>query len=1672
MKAIQIFAATGILATAALASAPVSLPYQTGFEMGEGYALGTLENQGAWQVSGPGIEVVTGSSGAGSQSVSIASAVPGHTLTLPIDSAATTGVVYIDFLGKFAVHAPGQLPALANVSLFPPSAWEKIAELTGELSVMDGDGNGGGVWVSTGVTAPISGNVTQNWHRYTYRIDYSSGTWDLYLDGTPVAYDVALVDPAASLTHFTLRGSETETVGFDALRITTVNPLFTDADSDGMDDAWETAHGLNPAVNDRNGDADNDGYSNIEEYAAGTSANNPDSDGDGMKDGWEATHGLNPLEAADGTMTRVNFNNLIISYNRSGQDFESVEMESLNGGDTLHLWGNNWKALNASVTIKPDTTLRVTYLSIGEQPEIAAVGFENYLWEDQKYHFALWGTQNWGLRNYYGYAARGEKTYVTRPGAYMANGFYHYLVFTNDADAGQAANVYFRDVAYGADADGDGWFNKEEWENGTDPNDPASPGLYVAPVVDKDGDGLSDAWELQYFNNLTTASQTTDSDGDGLLDSAEQTAGWDPTSTDSDGDGMLDVWEVAHGFNPLDAADGKINRINFKETPPVKYSTQDPNSTEFETLDEGRTLRMWKNNWKAVIANAVMRADTTLRVVFSSTGAQAEINAVGLENSTVENQNNHFALWGTQVWGRRNYYGYTGNGHQQTYLLRNVRPAGTYKYLVFANDADAGQATNVTYRDVAYGADADGDGWFNAEEFRNGTDPHVADPYPTADTDGDGLNDAWENLYGLNPNDPADAALDLDGDGLSNEWEIQHRLNPASANDANQDPDGDGYTNLQESQQGTDPWTWNDLIAPTQPGPLILKAATATSLWLSWGASTDNHKIARYDIYRDNVLVTYRLGNEAQQSVTLAGLEPDTAYQFKVIAVDDAGNASLPVELAASMQASQSLPDGWTAADIGSVKQPGASRYDAGTNIWTASGSGSSYFDGEDGFHFLYKTLPVNGRITMRLLDTQLANKGVKVGLAVRATLEPGSVHGTAYVSPNSGINALVRYKAGDVASREAAGLQWKPAWLRLARKNSAVEVYASADGTHWQRINTYELGLAGDVYAGVFVNSLESESAYADGRSVTALFDHLELDMDSDQDGLYDSEEAVLGTNLNSSDSDGDGFSDWVERYETFTDPLVADLQDGGVAVEILGSQFVSSVGQWTIQDGGVINQLQAGSVTYPVNVLVSDVYLLDVTLSLPGAAEGARYAFDVLVDGHFVRTQQGFRNGTGPNVESLFLPWLPAGPHTVTLRLANYFGFRKILFQKLELRKVEGADANQNGIKDWLEHRLQILNSVEGADAASFVSPACLQGDVFQPGLVKINNGTVPVHPAPNDRWYANVPLQANAPVSVTASFENGALTQQRTYAWKLLNLIDDTVRTEFAAATTYQMYTRPTLRVGDSLHLAAYLNQPEGNHPAQIQVERFVDAALTQSAGVPVVQDMTAADTWIHAFTQPGYYRLTATYQHGNGNGNGNNGSGDGNTVTTRQMELEVLGAELGESLPIWISRPRAFSEAGLSAGVQVEADLRVDLNRWAGEAGAPGTLVVNTNDLGHFYLAARLGSNGPILDTKEIVGFHIASTSGTFVELVAKLPDGTQVLDTGLYITEKIPDIEVLLQMFVGGVFFSDGTVEKRLTMSDFDEHGLATVRFLKAAEVDTSICHQMRVFDGPELLGVR
>jgi pectate lyase len=63
---------------------------------------------------------------------------------------------------------------------------------------------------------------------------------------------------------------------------------------------------------------------------------------------------------------------------------------------------------------------------------------------------------------------------------------------------------------------------------------------------------------------------------------------------------------------------------------------------------------------------------------------------------------------------------------------------------------------------------ADVGGW---PEYRPGRGPDV-------DSDGDGMPDWWEKMYGLDPNDPSDAAKDKNGDGYTNLEKYLNGIDP------------------------------------------------------------------------------------------------------------------------------------------------------------------------------------------------------------------------------------------------------------------------------------------------------------------------------------------------------------------------------------------------------------------------------------------------------------------------------------------------------------------------------------------------------------------------------------------------------------------------------------------------------------------------------------------------------------------------------------------------------------------------------------------------------------------------------------------------------------------------------------------------------------------------------
>ncbi|RCG27096.1 xylosidase, partial [Sphaerisporangium album] len=88
----------------------------------------------------------------------------------------------------------------------------------------------------------------------------------------------------------------------------------------------------------------------------------------------------------------------------------------------------------------------------------------------------------------------------------------------------------------------------------------------------------------------------------------------------------------------------------------------------------------------------------------------------------------------------------------------------------------------------------------------------------------------------------------------------------------------------------TPPTLGGDTQAPSVPGNLAVTGKTATSVTLSWSASTDNVGVTAYNVLRAGTVVA----SPASSPYTVTGLSPNTAYTFTVTARDAAGNTSAP----------------------------------------------------------------------------------------------------------------------------------------------------------------------------------------------------------------------------------------------------------------------------------------------------------------------------------------------------------------------------------------------------------------------------------------------------------------------------------------------------------------------------------------------------------------------------------------------------------------------------------------------------------------------------------------------------------------------------------------------------------------------------------------------------------
>ena len=270
--------------------AQVSLPYTSDFESSEGF-INETPLSGNWSTTDTSIVVTDDTVQSKTQSVRITSANPENVISLRFDPSVD-GILFLDYHTKITASDLPKLPLLTAPETMAMLTVRSYGTGFGEWVFLDGDGTGGGDWYASGNPLDLDASGQTSWQQVTLRLNLQSNLWDAYVNGKLSAFDLGFAEaPIPGSEAINLFGNSRGVTYLDNLNLSASNPLFTDLDRDGLDDAFENAHGLDASVNDRYLDADADGLTNIYEFMADLSPSSKDTDGDGLEDGWEVNQG-------------------------------------------------------------------------------------------------------------------------------------------------------------------------------------------------------------------------------------------------------------------------------------------------------------------------------------------------------------------------------------------------------------------------------------------------------------------------------------------------------------------------------------------------------------------------------------------------------------------------------------------------------------------------------------------------------------------------------------------------------------------------------------------------------------------------------------------------------------------------------------------------------------------------------------------------------------------------------------------------------------------------------------------------------------------------------------------------------------------------------------------------------------------------------------------------------------------------------------------------------------------------------------------------------------------------------------------------------------------------------------------------------------------------------------
>ncbi len=392
--------------------------------------------------------------------------------------------------------------------------------------------------------------------------------------------------------------------------------------------------------------------------------------------------------------TIYDFTGQVNDYDPGNADFGTATVQD--GGATLYVTDNGWKAVPINYTVTPATVLTFDFRSDTEG-EIHEISFDNDLTFAPDFRIVVYGNQGYtGDLTNPTYSGSGNFESFSIPIGQSFTGTFQYLVLISDDDDFAVGDSYFRNIQIYEDYNSDltctnntpptcmdGIQNGDE--TGTDCGGtncpPCTLGCTDPDAHNYDAAAQADDGSCETCTDGIINGDETDIDCGGVLCAACPTCS----------DGILNQDEVGVDCGGTNCAPCVEGCSTYDFTGQVMSYVDQDNGTA-TVQDGGATVYITGNGWKAVPINYTVTANTVLEFDFKS-DIEGEIHEISFDTDLAFAPNQRIYLYGTDV-GTNEYSG-SGNYEHFTYAIGQFF-TGTFTYLVLTCDNDA-TATGDSY---------------------------------------------------------------------------------------------------------------------------------------------------------------------------------------------------------------------------------------------------------------------------------------------------------------------------------------------------------------------------------------------------------------------------------------------------------------------------------------------------------------------------------------------------------------------------------------------------------------------------------------------------------------------------------------------------------------------------------------------------------------------------------------------------------------------------------------------------------------------------------------------------------------------------------------------------------------------------------------------------------------